>query len=529
MQYYAPMHKVRLNQMQFGQTDMGFQNIEIPNIQHTPWPVSQPMKQQKCIHVSFERDRANLRWPSLPSPVIACDKQYQQKPLPETSKIQMMNFGHQTVTPTPPPVYVDDALYSCNIIAQLQGTYEVETPAGRVQVNVILPKVSDQEYQYATVHRVSNDGKTLADQHIYDEPFTFNLQSLDGKLEGVLTKGSDMKHSVTWWNAEEENYIVWRRKGKVTFNIVQVEPKVRRGSISSICTVSTSPIMTQSVDTPMLGNDDNPLLIRPELMQQRTPLFLTRSSSGIHSSPESLFSFPNNMGAEAPSLKTEQQQEEMFKLIKAHCEINPLLYRKVVEWGSKNNSACGLSEDVMKSLSEGRLWITARPAEGEEGQVIADSLDDIKGAYQRASSGVYMQPARESCGSGVQHKLYKDESGRWILERNCTQNEGWQVRAEQLEDDRWIDLQNNKIEICVHIVSMSKILEKLGGENLRSKTDLVKSMDFLFTSCNQAKLSKLKGRNLKHHIANLKVKLEKRYALSFGVQIAHTAEIITQE
>jgi len=54
-------------------------------------------------------------------------------------------------------------------------------------------------------------------------------------------------------------------------------------------------------------------------------------------------------------------------------------------------------------------------------------------------------------------------------------------------------------------------------------------MDFLFTSCNQVKLSKLKGRNLKHHIANLKVKLEKRYALSFGVQVASTAESIIQE
>jgi len=51
----------------------------------------------------------------------------------------------------------------------------------------------------------------------------------------------------------------------------------------------------------------------------------------------------------------------------------------------------------------------------------------------------------------------------------------------------------------------------------------------LFTSCNQEKLTKLKGRNLKHHIANLKVKLEKRYALSFGVRVANTAETIAQE
>jgi len=94
----------------------------------------------------------------------------------EHHQMQVMSFAHQAVTPTPPTVLVNDALYCCNIIAQLHGTYKVEAPAGLVQVNVILPKVYDQEDQYARVHRVSSDGKTLAEQLIYDEHYTFGLK-----------------------------------------------------------------------------------------------------------------------------------------------------------------------------------------------------------------------------------------------------------------------------------------------------------------------------------------------------------------
>jgi len=522
MLYYAPMHKVKLQQMQHGQFDSGLQNIETPkNIQNIPWPASQPMKHQKRIHVSLPTDGGNISWPSMHS---ACDNHYQlSSPLVDGPQMPMMNFPYQTVTP--PPVLVDEALYSCNILAQLQGTYEQETSTGRVQVSVMLPTVSDQEDQYATVHRVSSDGKTLDDQHIYDEPFTFNLKSVDGKLEGCLTKGSDMKHSVTWWNPEEEKYTVWRRNGKVTFNLVQVESKVRRGSISSIRTVSTSPIMAYSVDTPMLGSDDNPLLIRPELLQQRKPVFTPR---GVYSANERFLSTPKKLPPGTFSPKTEKQQEEMFRLIKAHCAKNPSLFQKVVDWGTRNNPKRSLSEDVMKSLAEGRVWITAHASGAEDG-VTTESLDDIKGGYQRASTGVWMQPAREACGARVQHKLFRDKNGLWTIESNSTESEVSQIRARQLQDNNWVDFKNNKMNICVHMVPISMILEKLVDVLPESKTEVMTSMDFLFTSCNQAKLSNLKGRNLKHHIANLKIKLEKRYALSFGVQIAHIAETIAQQ
>jgi len=46
---------------------------------------------------------------------------------------------------------------------------------------------------------------------------------------------------------------------------------------------------------------------------------------------------------------------------------------------------------------------------------------------------------------------------------------------------------------------------------VESADDQKNYVDFLFKSCNQKKLnSKLKKRNLKHNIANLKVKLDKQ-------------------
>jgi len=76
---------------------------------------------------------------------------------------------------------------------------------------------------------------------------------------------------------------------------------------------------------------------------------------------------------------------------------------------------------------------------------------------------------------------------------------------------------------------MMSILKKMDKDVLERKGNLKNNIDFLFTSCNQVKLAKLKGRNLKHHISNLKVKLEKRNALSFGVQVAKAAENIAKE
>jgi len=496
-------------------------------MQHT-WPVSRPMEQHQRIHVSINNDWGHIAHQPLPSRTTHCDNAYQQgSPIIEVPRLSIGSITHQPGTP--PSALDEDTLYSCNIIAQLQGSYEMETSSGHVQVSVILPNVSGQVEQYAIAHRVSSDGKALPDQYMYDESSWFTLKSTRGDLVGILRKGSNMKHMIKWWNSNDESCIIWRRKGKVTFNLVQVEPKVRRNSISSVRTVSTSPIAVHPLDTPMLGSDENLLLTRAELLQQRAPTYVAQSTSGCYTPVDGLRSNTNSVGMNIAGIISDQQQEEMFEIIKAHCSKNPLLFKKVVDWGARNSPSRQVTQGVTASLSKGRVWITAHPSGASEDEIPIDSLDDIKGAYQEVSAGMWMQPDPEACGSGVQHRLFKDEHGCWIIERHGVEGESWQMRAQELEDGQWIDVKNNGVRIRVNVVPMSKILDTLGEELLVSKNDIKKSMDFLFTSCNQVKLSKLKGRNLKHHIANLKVKLEKRYALSFGVQVASTAESIIQE
>jgi len=287
--------------------------------------------------------------------------------------------------------------------------------------------------------------------------------------------------------------------------------------------------VARSLDTSTLTSDENPMLIRSELLQPRRPVFLNRSSTGRYSPTYGLQSNSNNLVLGGPCLKSDQNHEEMFELIKAQCSKNALLFKKVVDWGIANNPVRRMSKDETKYLTEGRFWITAHTEDGGEGEATVDTLDDIKGAYQETSAGVYMQPDPKECGSVVQHRLSKDQHGFWMLERQDLGCERWHIRARQQEDEEWIDFKNNKMPIRVHIVPMSSILENLGEEHLANKNEIKKSIDFLFNSCNQEKLTKLKGRNLKHHIANLKVKLEKRYALSFGVRVANTAEAIAQE
>jgi len=465
----------------------------------------------------------------LPSRTTHYDNAYRHgSPIIEVPRLSIGSITHQPATP--PSALDEDTLYSCNIIAQLQGSYVMETSSGHVQVSVILPNVSGQVEQYAIAHRVSSNGKALPDQYMYDESSYFTLKSTTGNLIGILRKGSHMKHSVKWWKSNDESCIIWRRNGNVTFNFVQVEPKVRRNSSSSVRTVSTSPIQLAPLDTPMLGSDGNLLLNRAELLHQRTPpVLLSDSTSGCFSSLDGLRSNSNSAGLNVAGIISDQQQDEMFEVIKAHCSKNPLLFRRVVDWGARNNPSHRLTEVVSAKLSKGRVWITAHPSGTSEDEIPIDSLDDIKGAYQEVSTGLWMQPDPEACGSGVQHRLFRDEHRRWVIERHGLEGESWQMRVQELEDGQWVDLKNNRARIRVNIVPVNTILDTLGEELLVSKNDIEKSMDFLFTSCNQVKLSKLKGRNLKHHIANLKMKLEKRIALSLGVQVASTAESIVQE
>jgi len=523
--YYVPAQQ--LQQMHNGQP--GIQNPEVAHINHMSWPVSKPIQQHERIHISFNRDHGNLAQPMSTRATVSEFPYQQRRPLADVSPFIMGNLASPKPLQTPPAIN-EDILYSCKVLAQLQGSYEIETSDGIVQVTVILPEVGEHQEQYAKVQLVSTHENALAEKFIYNELCNFKLCSANNMIEGILRKGSNMKHSVQWWNPENQTYTVWRRKGDVTFNLVQVGANSRRNSLSSVCTLSTCPIMPyHPIDATTIDSDGSTMGIRSELLQQRLPISLNHSSGGHFSQAVNLQSNPNNTFVRESVPKSDQPRDEIFELIKSQCLKNKLLLKKVLAWGIANDPERQISQDRTKYLSEGRFWIIAHSKDIAQKEASVDILDDIKGAYQQTSTGVYMQPDPKECGSGVQHRLSKDQQGCWMLERQDLGCEGWQLRARQEKNEWWIDFKHNRTPIRVYIIPMRSILEKMGEEHIENQNEIKKSLDFLFTSCNQEKLTRLKGRNLKHHIANLKVKLEKRHALSFGVRIANTAETIAQE
>jgi len=105
----------------------------------------------------------------------------------------------------------------------------------------------------------------------------------------------------------------------------------------------------------------------------------------------------------------------------------------------------------------------------------------------------------------------------------------WKICAKELPDSTWIDVKISEV-ISVSLLPMNTILQKMGEKYAYSCQDLMKCMEFLFTSCNQKKLtSKLKSQNLELNISGLELKLEKQYALSFAVLVASIANAIANE
>jgi len=236
-------------------------------------------------------------------------------------------------------------------------------------------------------------------------------------------------------------------------------------------------------------------------------------------------------------LSSPAQEEKLFEQIKAHCIMNPSLLKRVLCWGNSKSQSeqMTLYDDV--AISVGRLWVTAStnlPSNESDG-ILQEAVNDIKGAYQKVSVGVWQQPLPQAGEPGLQHRLRKDSLGCWVIEERIEMEdneESWNICVKELSDHRWVDMKNDLREIKVKKVQMDTILERMMKDKITvGSADALKTyVDFLFKSCNQKKLnSKLKKRNLKHNIANLKVKLDKQHALSFAVKVADTADAIAQE
>jgi len=149
----------------------------------------------------------------------------------------------------------------------------------------------------------------------------------------------------------------------------------------------------------------------------------------------------------------------------------------------------------------------------------------LKGAYQQETPGVYYQPAPKPNEPGVQHRL-RILNGHWVIEVCEVELGIWHVRCQQLPDGKWVDPASGLKLYNIHVVSMEDILNKI-KDDWSDYDEMKKRIEFLFNTCNQKKLNtKLKPRSLKHHIVNLRVKLEKQYALSFAVRVARIADYI---
>jgi len=442
-------------------------------------------------------------------------------------------------TLVPPLTLNDDLAYNCNFLGQLQGSYEIDTRSGKDQVSVIIPTVPENEEQYAIVRRVCSDGEALPDQFIYQESTQFTLCSLDGNVEAILKSGSSMKQSVSWENTGDGSQTVWQRKGEVTFNLVSADSLTtsRRNSLSSVGRVSTA--LGSCANSPLVAPNGMPMQIRPELLQhssasQSRPI-LTAASGDSYPSNESFQPDLNKPMEFSTDSDSCYQEQAMFELIKEHCVGNPKLLKRIINWAIRRSSMQSVSSEDVVKLSKGRLWITAHPPEFLDGVQIEDrlqeNLEDIKGAYRKVRAGVYKQAEPQLQEPGVQHRLMKGPRGLWKIEGLNLKSGLWQISAREMPDGQWIDMKNGGKAIRVQLIPMSKILQKFKKDDFAYEDqDVEKCMEFLFTTCNQKKLnSKLKGRNLKHNINNLKLKLEKQYALRFAVQVANTADSIAQE
>jgi len=459
--------------------------------------------------------------------------------IPEKRGSQM---GDESVDP--PFTLEDKQVYnSCYFLKQLEGSYWIETLAAPDQVTVFVTRVREGSEQYAIVRRICGNGDALHDQFIYQESTHFILCSWNGNVEAFLMKGSKISHSVMWEDADDGTLNVWWRKEKISSNLVHVD-SLTSSLRNSACSAGSSTDVSCGIETRGLGLSILPHAVQPELLQQSNFSQIKTIAKKIPS--KASFASDNgsqrnlhNQNSNPLSLNANSDHEEqaMFELIKAHCMGNSSLRKKMVDWALRNCSAANLSPKDISNISKGRLWITAHAAnftQGEEiEEIFQESLNDIKGAYKQVKTGLYKQPEPQGNDSGVQHRLRKEPQGHpfgyWKIEAYDVDSGKWRLCAKELPDGRWVDIKSSEL-IRVLIIPMSVILHKMGEEFVNGSQHVAKSIEFLFTSCNQKKLNtKLSRKNLRHNINNLKVRLKRQQALTFAVQVASVADAIAQE
>lgn len=359
------------------------------------------------------------------------------------------------------------------------------------QIHVRKPSL-DNYQQRAVVHYTClSDSAVLPDQLVLEEMDRFILCSWNQEAVAYMPKGVDMKDGLKWKCMNYNYNFTWKRIGQVSFNFVSATSFLQGNNTSS-------PIENLVV-----------------------PWHYDSHVARVWDRPHT------------PSKKLDD--EYLLEKIKSWCRGRPNLLKKVITWGLSTDMMLMTetpqkisSLSITQKLAKGRLWVSCSLQSGYGKQVspAQDALNNLKGAYQEITPGVYVQPKPKVNEPGTQHRLSKNRN-LWIIEEFDEMTDTWKLRVKQQSLRRWLDVNGYKA-IQVKVTPLACILERMVGETLQE--DIAKQIEFLFCTCNQKKLNtKLKKRNIKHNIMNLNMQLQKQNYLSFAVRVVNKADEIAKE
>jgi len=448
-------------------------------------------------------------------PIFSSNSMYAE--LGSVPQFRNINIGHYWNFPATDP-------YSCNFLAQLEGTYEtVLSDAKQVQVGLV------DGAQYANVRMQDDIGDFVVNQVIYEDEKRFRLCSLEGFILAIMLKGKDMRSSVTWYS-NDGSQLVWHRSPDVTFKLVTMTPELsRRNSLASNFSGISQMSCSQASANEVVS--DVRMHIRPELRTQKDPDRERRRLS-----PEQ----PNNLSSvESPlseckspsTFEITLTDDELFEQLKRLCRKCPSLLEKVVHWGITRTPSRRVGPKEISKFAAGRIWVRAALIKPPRSSIDSwqEVLNEFKGAYQEVEPGVFMQPPTQPHEPGKQHKIRKNSRGFWIIEEHHADENVWNTCVEELPYGHWVDVKRRRRRYNIQLVPMLSILNRM-QEHWTDHEEMEHSIGFLFNSCNQKKLNtRLKARNLKHNISNLQLKLDKQYALSFAVRVLEIADSIALE
>jgi len=395
-----------------------------------------------------------------------------------------------------------------DFFGQLQGSYETDLPEAK-KIDIVIVGHGDQ--RHALVRNTCPD-KELPHQIIYEQESRLTLCSIDGYVQAIMLKGSIMRDCVRWYS-NDGTWIIWRR---VVFNNMMT-PSSRRNSMRSVSSsISLDSAALSELSTNALGQLRSDL---PPEHSEKEPSNKTSGNLSVCNSPSSLLC-KSKMSQRLPN-------EALLDLFQARCKKHPIVLKKVLNWGISRTLKPRVSEKEILKFCEGRIWVCARLERCAEKRAgyWQRILDEMKGAYLEVTPGVYRQPSQPN-EPGAWHRLRKSKRGRWMIEKYNAKRDVWYQCAQERRNGQWIDFNTKRQFYKVVLVPLQSILTRM-KESWTDLAEMKRSIEFLFSSCNPKKLnSKLKPRNLKHNMLNLRLKLEKQYSLSFAVRLAETANSI---